>query len=176
MLKVLHGTINAKKKKKTNFILRVYVTFPLHKNVLYSEVLYKKNKKRFFRLLKCSSPEADSTFTWVLYLSTLFEYLYFTWEYFFLETYDFNFTTFERQILYFSLHYISIMVFEVESREKLWKSVGDFFSSLQRDFLFFRQFISNHSCRATWSDFPAFFEHWAVANVIFIYNNWKIRS
>ncbi len=29
---------------------------------------------------------------------------------------DFNFTTFERQILYFSLHYISIKVLEVESR------------------------------------------------------------
>ncbi len=30
--------------------------------------------------------------------------------------YYFNFTTFERQILYFSLHYISIMVLGVESR------------------------------------------------------------
>ncbi len=31
-------------------------------------------------------------------------------------SYDFNFTTFERQISYFSLHYISIKVLEVESR------------------------------------------------------------
>jgi len=30
-------------------------------------------------------------------------------------SYDFNYTTFERQISYFSLHYISIKVLEVES-------------------------------------------------------------
>ncbi len=38
-------------------------------------------------------------------LSTLFKYLYFTWVLFFLKTYDFNFTTFEIQILYISLHF-----------------------------------------------------------------------
>ncbi len=35
--------------------------------------------------------------------------------YFFLETYDSNFTTFEKQISYFSLHYISVKILEVES-------------------------------------------------------------
>ncbi len=44
----------------------------------------------------------------------LLEYLYFNWVLVF--SYDFNFTTFERQISYFSLHYISIKVLEVESR------------------------------------------------------------
>ncbi len=76
-----------------------------------------------------------STFTWVLYLSTLFEYLYFTWVLFFLETYDFNFTTFERQILYLSLHYIYQ---DPRSRKLLLaaalKVSGWFFSSLKRDF------------------------------------------
>ncbi len=38
----------------------------------------------------------------------------------------FNFTTFERQILYFSLHYISIKVLEVESHYSVAASVGDY--------------------------------------------------
>ncbi len=70
-----------------------------------------------------SCAEADvnySTFTWVLFLSTPFEYLYLTWVLCFLETYDFNFTTFERQISYFSLHYISIKVLEVESSRQFF--------------------------------------------------------
>ncbi len=41
--------------------------------------------------------------------------------------YKFNFTTCERKILYFSLHYISIKVFEVESCYYVAASVGDFF-------------------------------------------------
>ncbi len=112
--------------------------------------------------------------SWVHFMSfcTLLEYSFFQ------ETYDFNFTTFERHILYFSLHYISIKVLEVERcfYVAALKVSGWFYSSLKRDFLFFRQFISNHTCRATWSDFPAFFEHWPVVNVIFIYNNSIIRS
>ncbi len=77
------------------------------------------------------------TFTWVLYLSTLFEYLWFTWVLlFFLETYDFNFITVERQISYFSLHYISIKVLEVESCYYVaaLKVSGWFSSSLKCDF------------------------------------------
>ncbi len=75
------------------------------------------------------------------------------------ETYDFNFTTFERQILYFSIRYISIKVLKVESYYYVaaLKVSGRFFF-----------FSKNHPCRATWSDFPAFFEHLPV---IFIYNN-----
>ncbi len=43
------------------------------------------------------------------------KYIYLLEYYFFLETYDSNFTTFEKQISYFSLHYISVKILEVES-------------------------------------------------------------
>ncbi len=57
-----------------------------------------------------------------------------------LETYDFNFTTFERQILYFSLHYISIKALEVESRYYVAALKDGVISSRKRDFLFFQTF------------------------------------
>ncbi len=57
-----------------------------------------------------SEPEADSNEVHFLSIYNLLEY------YFFLEMYDFNFTTFVRQILFFSLHYISIKVLKVDSR------------------------------------------------------------
>ncbi len=92
-----------------------------------------------------------------------------------LETYDFNFTTFERQILYFSLHYISIKALEVESRYYVAALKDGVISSRKRGFLFFRHFISNHSCRATWSDFPAFYKHWPVSNIYLQqFNNKKL--
>ncbi len=101
-----------------------------------------------------SEPEADSNEVHFLSIYNLLEY------YFFLEMYDFNFTTFVRQILFFSLHYISIKVLKVDSRYYVaalkvsgWVLLFIFF---KRD-TFFGPFISNHSCRATWSDSPAFF-------------------
>ncbi len=48
------------------------------------------------------------------------------------------------------------------------------FSSLKM--WLFRQCISDHLCRALWSDFTAFFEHWPDADVIFICNNSMTRS
>ncbi len=85
-------------------------------------------------------------FTWVLYLSTLYLSIIF------LETYDFNFTTFERQIMYFSLHYISIKVLKVESRYYVaaLKVNGWFFYFSKFDslsviiFLGLREVISQH--------------------------------
>ncbi len=58
--------------------------------------------------------------------------------------YDFNFTTFKRQILYLSLHYISIKVLEVESGYYVaaLKVSGWFLSSLKSDFLFFPDSLS----------------------------------
>ncbi len=54
-----------------------------------------------------------------LSIFTLFEYI------FFLETCYFNFTTSERQILCFSLHYISIKVLEVESHDEAALKVSE---------------------------------------------------
>ncbi len=65
-----------------------------------------------FGWIRLNYPE---TVTKYIYLSNVlkytFEYLYFTWVLCLLKTFYFNFTTFERQILYFSLQYISINVF-----------------------------------------------------------------
>ncbi len=89
------------------------------------------------QLASCSKRR---TVTKYIYLSIVLKYTFWVsvlWVlFFFLETYDFNFTTFERQIFYFSLHYISVKVFEVESCYYVAASVGDFFSSLKCDFLF----------------------------------------
>ena len=55
-------------------------------------------------------PSCHTTFTQVLYLSTILRYLYFTWVFPFDATLYFHSTTFQSEILYFLLHYIYLQL------------------------------------------------------------------
>ncbi len=92
-----------------------------------------------------------------IYLSIILEYSFWVSVLYLslIISYAFNFTAFERQISYFSLHYISIKVLEVQSRYYVaalkvseWFYLFFFFS---KTWLFWQP-ISNQSSRVTWSN------------------------
>ncbi len=78
------------------------------------------------------------TVTKYIYLSIELKYTFWesvTWVLIVLETCKFNFTTFEIQILCFSLHYISIKVLQVEIR---------YCSSFESQCVFFSSSLKRH--------------------------------